>query len=460
MTALTQEEARRQAHYEKMTQTPVPKLVTTLAVPTIISMMVSAVYNMADTFFVSQLGTSAVGAVGIVFSLMAIIQAIGFTLGMGSGTIVSLHLGAKEQEEATCAASTGFFSAIVLGAVLTVFGSIFLEPMMRLLGATETILPYARAYGQYILLAAPIMCASFVMNNIFRCEGKSVLGMLGIGTGGILNIILDPVFIFGFGLGTAGAAIATALSQLVSFVILLTLFLKGKSDVRLRITKVSKRIGMYVDIVVKGLPTLFRQGLASIASVALNLNAAFYGDAAVAAMSIVGRLMFFMFSAMLGFGQGFQPVAGFNYGAGKYKRVHEAIRFTVVVGTVVMAVFSLVIFIFAPQILAGFRKDDAEVIALGTLALRAQCLVMPFCGITTTANMALQSTGQSGSASFLAMCRQGVFFLPLIWILSFAYGVLGVQLAQPLADVCTLLVSIPFLVVFMKKLKKLDGPEE
>lgn len=460
MTALTQEETRRQAHYEKMTQTPVPKLVTALAVPTIISMMVSAVYNMADTFFVSQLGTSAVGAVGIVFSLMAIIQAIGFTLGMGSGTIVSLHLGAKEQEEATCAASTGFFSAIVLGAVLTVFGSIFLEPMMRLLGATETILPYARAYGQYILLAAPIMCASFVMNNIFRCEGKSVLGMLGIGTGGILNIILDPVFIFGFGLGTAGAAIATALSQLVSFVILLTLFLKGKSDVRLRITKVSKRIGMYVDIVVKGLPTLFRQGLASIASVALNLNAAFYGDAAVAAMSIVGRLMFFMFSAMLGFGQGFQPVAGFNYGAGKYKRVHEAIRFTVVVGTVVMAVFSFVIFIFAPQILAGFRKDDAEVIALGTLALRAQCLVMPFCGITTTANMALQSTGQSGSASFLAMCRQGVFFLPLIWILSFAYGVLGVQLAQPLADVCTLLVSIPFLVVFMKKLKKLDGPEE
>lgn len=456
MAVLTQEEARRQAHYEKMTQTPVPRLVTMLAVPTIISMMVSAIYNMADTFFVSQLGTSAVGAVGIVFSLMAIIQAIGFTLGMGAGTIVSLHLGAKEQEKATCAANTGFFTAIVLGVLLTVFGSIFVEPMMRVLGATETILPYARDYGQYILLAAPIMCASFVMNNIFRCEGKSVLGMLGIGTGGILNIILDPIFIFGLELGTAGAAIATALSQLVSFTILLILFLKGKSDVRLRISRVSRQAGVYLDIVGKGLPTLCRQGLASLASVALNVSAAVYGDAVVAAMSIVGRIMFFMFSAMLGFGQGFQPVAGFNYGAGNHKRVYEAVRFTAAVGTAVMAVFSLIIFLFSPQILSAFRKDDLEVIAAGTTALRAQCLVMPFCGITTTANMALQSTGHSGKATFLAMSRQGIFFLPLIWLLPRFCGVLGVELAQPLADVCTLIVSVPFLLMFMKKLKKME----
>ena len=429
------------------------RLLLNLCLPTILIMLVMVIYNMADTFFVSQLGTSAVGAVGIVFSLMAIIQAIGFTLGMGSGTIVSLHLGAKEEEKATCAASTGFFSAIVLGLALTVFGSLFVEPLMQVLGATETILPYARDYGQYILLAAPIMCASFVMNNIFRCEGKSVLGMLGIGTGGILNIILDPIFIFGLGLGTAGAAIATALSQTVSFIILLVLFLKGKSDVRLRITKVSKQLKTYVDIVTTGMPTLCRQGLASLASVALNVNAAMYGDAAVAAMSIVGRLMFFMFSAMLGFGQGFQPVAGFNYGAKKYDRVHEATRFTILVGTVVMAVFSLIIFIFAPQILRAFRRDDAQVIALGAYALRAQCLVMPFCGITTTANMALQSTGQSGRATFLALCRQGVFFLPLILILPRFTGVLGVQLAQPLADVCTLLASIPFLMAFLRRLK-------
>ena len=222
---------------------------------------------------------------------------------------------------------------------------------------------------------------------------------------------------------------------------------------RLRITKVSKQLKTYVDIVTTGMPTLCRQGLASLASVALNVNAAMYGDAAVAAMSIVGRLMFFMFSAMLGFGQGFQPVAGFHYGAKKYDRVHEATRFTILVGTVVMAVFSLIIFIFAPQILRAFRRDDAQVIALGAYALRAQCLVMPFCGITTTANMALQSTGQSGRATFLALCRQGVFFLPLILILPRFTGVLGVQLAQPLADVCTLLASIPFLMAFLRRLK-------
>lgn len=456
MAVLTQEEARRQAHYEKMTQTPVPLLVTKLAVPTIVSMLVSALYNMADTFFVSQLGTSAVGAVGIVFSLMAIIQAIGFTLGMGAGTVVALHLGAKEEEEATCAASTGFFSAIFLGILLAVFGSLFVEPLMRALGATETILPYAKAYGQYILLAAPIMCASFVMNNIFRYEGKAMMGMLGIGTGGILNIILDPVFIFGLGLGTAGAAIATALSQTVSFLILLILFLKGKSDVRLRISRMSRRAGMYGNILWKGFPSLCRQGLASLASVALNVNAAVYGDAAVAAMSIVNRIMLFMFSAMLGFGQGFQPVAGFNYGAKKYRRVYDATRFTALVGIVVMAVFGAVIFAFSPQILRIFRKDDAEVIALGVFALQAQCMVMPLFGVTTTVNMALQSTGKAGSATFLALCRQGIFFLPLIMLLPQLIGVAGVQLAQPFADVCTLAASLPFLVIFLRNLRKME----
>ena len=460
MAQQIQEETRRAAHYRKMTQTPVPRLVTGLAVPTIISMLISSVYNMADTFFVSQLGTSAAGAVGIVFSVMAIIQAIGFTLGMGAGTLVSLHLGAKEQEEATCAASTGFFLALVLGFLLAVFGSAFLNPLMRSLGATETILPYARAYGRYILLAAPIMCASFVMNNIFRQEGKAMLGMLGITTGGLLNIALDPLFIFALGLGTAGAAIATALSQTVSFSILLTLFLRGKSDVRLQITRVSRKIGVYADIVWRGLPSLCRQGLASIASVALNVNAAVYGDAAVAAMSIVGRIMFFMFSAMLGFGQGFQPVAAFNYGAKKYGRVREAIRFTLTVGTVVMLVLGLVIYALAPYVLAAFRRDDAQVIAIGAYALRAQCLIMPLFGITTTTNMALQSTGHSGSATFLALCRQGVFFLPLIWALPAVWGIRGVQLAQPFADLCTLLAALPFLAMFLKKLGRLAKTAE
>ena len=270
------------AQYRKMTQTPIPRLVATLAVPTIISMLVTAVYNMADTFFVAQLGTSAAGAVGIVFSLMAVIQAIGFMLGMGAGNLVSRYLGAKEQRQADCAASTAFFTALAFGLGITVLGTLFLDPLMRVLGATPTILPYARDYARYILFGAPVMCASFVLNNILRGEGKAMLAMVGIGLGGVLNIGLDPLFIYTFGLGIAGAAIATLLSQCVSFAILLACFLRRKSAVRLHIGQVSRKAEVYARIIKTGMPSFCRQSLASVATVLLNVNAAVYGDAAVA----------------------------------------------------------------------------------------------------------------------------------------------------------------------------------
>ena len=303
---MTEEERNR--HYRKMTETPVSSLIGRLAVPTIISMMVSALYNTADTFFVSMLGTSAAGAVGIVFSIMAIIQAIGFTIGMGAGNILSRQLGAKEDEKATITASSGFFFALLLSVLLAVSGTLFRPALMRLLGATPTILPYAEAYATYIFAGCPVMCCSFVMNNYLRAEGKAMFGMIGITTGGILNIILDPIYIFSLGFGTAGAAMATALSQLVSFCILLSFFLRGKSSVRIQISKVSREVRTYASIVRIGLPTLMRQGLASVASIALNVAASSFGDAAVAAMSITSRISMFAFSAMLGFGQGFQPV--------------------------------------------------------------------------------------------------------------------------------------------------------
>ena len=360
------------AQYRKMTQTPIPRLVATLAVPTIISMLVTAVYNMADTFFVAQLGTSAAGAVGIVFSLMAVIQAIGFMLGMGAGNLVSRYLGAKEQRQADCAASTAFFTALAFGLGITVLGTLFLDPLMRVLGATPTILPYARDYARYILFGAPVMCASFVLNNILRGEGKAMLAMVGIGLGGVLNIGLDPLFIYAFGLGIAGAAIATLLSQCVSFAILLACFLRRKSAVRLHIGQVSRKAEVYARIIKTGMPSFCRQSLASVATVLLNVNAAVYGDAAVAAMSVVGRIFMFVFSFMLGFGQGFQPVAGYNFGAKRYDRVRGATYFTMLVGTVLMSVLAAAGFLAAPGALALFRRDDAEVIAIGALALRAQ----------------------------------------------------------------------------------------
>lgn len=443
-----------QAQFLKMTETPIPNLVSRLAVPTIISMLVSSIYNMADTFFVAKLGTSAAGAVGIVFSLMAVIQAIGFGLGMGSGSNISRLLGQQKNKEADIIASTGFFSAITFGLILTFFGTIFIDFLMKNLGATETILPYAKDYAKYILFGAPVMCASFVMNNILRSEGKAALSMVGITFGGILNIILDPVFIFVFKLGISGAAIATLLSQCISFSLLLSCFIRKKSTTKLHIKNVSKKIGTYLLIIKTGLPSLCRQALASTATIFLNVSASFYGDSAVAAMSIVGRIFMFTMSAMIGLGQGFQPVLGYNYGAKKYDRVREAIFFTGKVGTVVMTSFAVIGFIFAEDIMKVFRKEDLEVIVIGAFAIKMQCLALPTHPMIVVSNMTLQIVGKSWQGTFLSAARQGIFFLPLIIIFSQAMGLTGIQITQPVADVLTAICTVPFMIVFFKEIKQ------
>ena len=443
-----------QAQFLKMTETPIPNLVSRLAVPTIISMLVSSIYNMADTFFVAKLGTSAAGAVGIVFSLMAVIQAIGFGLGMGSGSNISRLLGQQKNKEADIIASTGFFSAITFGLILTFFGTIFIDYLMKNLGATETILPYAKDYAKYILFGAPVMCASFVMNNILRSEGKATLSMVGITFGGILNIILDPVFIFVFKLGISGAAIATLLSQCISFSLLLSCFIRKKSTTKLHIKNVSKKIGTYFLIIKTGLPSLCRQALASTATIFLNVSASFYGDSAVAAMSIVGRIFMFTMSAMIGLGQGFQPVLGYNYGAKKYDRVREAIFFTGKVGTVVMTSFAVIGFIFAEDIMKVFRKEDLEVIVIGAFAIKMQCLALPTHPMIVVSNMTLQIVGKSWQGTFLSAARQGIFFLPLIIIFSQAMGLIGIQITQPVADVLTAICTVPFMILFFKEIKQ------
>ncbi len=449
--------SKEEAQFIKMTQTPVPPLIIRLAIPTIISMLVTSIYNMADTFFVAKLGTSAAGAVGIVFSLMAIIQAVGFMVGMGSGSQLSRLLGQKKNQEASEVASTGFFMAFIFGLVLTVFGLIFIDPLMRLLGATPTILPYARDYARYILIGAAIMCASFVLNNILRGEGKAALSMIGIALGGVINIILDPVFIFGFDLGISGAAMATVLSQCISFFILLSFFLRGKSISKLSIRNLSRHPVIYGRILKTGLPSLCRQGLASIATVALNVNAAVYGDAAVAAMSIVNRIFMLLLSVMIGFGQGFQPVVGYNYGAKKYDRVRSAIRFSLIFGTVVLGILSAGGFIFAPWLIRLFRADDAQVVAIGTFACRAQCMVLLLAPLNVICNMLFQVIGKSGQATFVSAARQGIFFLPLIFILPSVWGLAGVCLTQPVSDIFSFLICIPMMYRFYKELRKKEG---
>lgn len=438
--------------FQKMTRTPIGKLITTLSIPTIISMLVTSIYNMADTFFVSKLGTSASGAVGIVFSVMAIIQALGFTFGMGSGSWISRLLGAKDEETSREVAATGFYSALFLGMFMTVLGEWKMDELMRILGASDTILPYARDYARLILLAAPIMASSFVLNNILRSEGHAKFAMIGIATGGILNIALDPLFIFFFDMGIMGAAAATALSQLVSFLILLSYFVMGKTTTRLGIHRLSKKPATYLQIMKNGLPSFSRQGLASIASILLNKQAAIYGDPAVAAMAIVTKIFMLIFSVMIGFGQGYQPVAGFNYGAGNMNRVKKAIKFTLLVGTIGMAGAGAILYFAAPNLMNLFISDDPAVLEIGSKALRAQAISMPLIPVGTVSNMTFQSVGKAWRATIMSAMRQGIFFIPLIFLLPAMFGIWGVTATQAVSDGLTALACTPFLLKFYKNL--------
>ena len=442
---------KKDEQFEKMTNTPIPKLVSSLAIPTIISMLITSIYNMADTYFVSQLGTSASAATGIVFSLMAIIQAIAFSIGIGSGSTISRRLGEQNKKEADILGSSGLVTSLVFGFILLVFGNIFIEPLMIILGSTKSILPYSISYAKYILFAAPFMATSFILNNILRAEGKANLAMIGIGIGGIINIILDPIFIFSFKLGISGAAIATATSQFISFIILLSFYLRRKTIVQFSIKKISRNIDTYFIILKNGMPSFFRQGLASIATVALNFNAGNYGDSAVAAMSIVGRICMLIFCVVIGYSQGYQPVVGYNYGAKNYHRVKESFLFTLKVGTSIMTVLAIIGFILSPKIMSWFISD-LTVIKIGTNALRYQCLVMPLMTLGVLSNMTFQAVGKSLHATFLTSCRQGIFFLPLIIILPKLFYLKGVEITQPISDILTFIISIPFIYKFFKNL--------
>ena len=450
---------RSALQFRRMTETPIPQLILSLAAPTILSMLITSIYNLADTFFVGQISTSASGAVGVVSSLMAIIQALGFMLGHGAGTIISRSLGSRDTTAATRFASTSFFTALVFGVVLAVAGLGTLPHFMMLLGSTETILPHACAYARPILIAAPLMISSLVMNNILRYEGKASFAMIGLVTGGVLNIALDPLFMFVFGLGTAGAGIATALSQSISFCILLSMFLRGKTVSQFRITAVTHSPAEFGTILMTGMPSFGRQGLNSIGGMLLNIAARGYGDAAVAGMSIVSRIFMFIISVAIGVGQGLQPVASFNYGARKYRRVRQAAIFTIEAAFCMLVVLVGLCWVNGDVLIRLFR-DDPAVTAVALPAFHYQCLAMLLQPIIVVANMTFQSVGASGRATFLACCRQGVFFIPLILILPRTHGLFGVEICQPIADVLTFLVSLPFLLAFLQQLGRMDDAEQ
>lgn len=444
--------------YIKMTRTPIPKLVTSLSIPTIFSMLVTSFYNMVDTAFVGKLGNSASGAVGVVFGFMAILQAVGFMFGQGAGSIISRKLGVKDAGTSSVIASTGFFGALLIGGLFGVLGFLFQDELVMALGSTDTIAPYARAYLKYILMASPFMMSSLVLNNILRYEGKAVLGMVGLVLGGVLNIAGDAFFIFALEMGVGGAGLATGLSQMVSFFILLSMFLRGKTQCRLSVRLITGDLRQLLDIMATGSPSLLRQGLSSYATVLLNSLAKPYGDGAIAAMSIVSRITMFVFSVIIGIGQGYQPVSGFNYGAGKYSRVRQGFRFTLILSQTVMTIAATVVLLLSTEMIQIFR-DDPQVIEIGTRALQLQCVALYFLPFAMVTEMQLQSTGQRLGAALLSSGRNGLFFIPTLVILAHVRGLAGIQEAQPLAFVLSFFFCIFFAVWFFRKLPKEDLPD-
>lgn len=438
--------------FDKMLNEPVKKLISSLAVPTIITMLVSALYNMADSYFVGKIDTTSVASIGIVFSVMTLLQAVGFFLGNGSGILISTYLGEKKKERAEIYANVAFFTAFITGIVMAVIGIFFSGKLALLLGATQTTLDSASGYLKYILLGSPFILTSFVLNNQLRYQGSAVYSMAGILSGSILNIVIDPLFIFTFKLGVQGAAIATIISQFIGFIVLLMGTRKGE-NIRISIKKFKPEFKILTDISKNGLPSLARQGIQTAATICLNFACAKYGDAVVAGMSVFNRVTFLGMAVVIGFGQGYQPVCSFNNGAKNYKRVYEGYKFTSVITTCIITVFSVIVFIFAPELIGLFR-DDAEVIDIGSKALREQCIAMPLIGYCTSSNMLMQSLKISGKATVLALARQGIFYVPLMLTLPIWLGSAGITYVQPAADILSFIMTLFLVIPVTKKLKK------
>lgn len=434
----------------EMLEKPMGRLLFEKSYPTVIIQLISVIYNTADTYFVAKINTESAAAVGVVFSLMSIIQAVGFGIGMGASSLVSRSLGAQDNRRANIYGSTAVFSGLLFGTLLMIIGLKNINALMRLIGASETVLPYAVSYSRYILIAAPFMCLAFVLNNLLKAEGQSFFAMIGMTAGGLLNLLLDPLFIFGFQMNIRGAAVATMISQVISGLIMCIYFVNKRSIVQLSFRDISKDASDYLSIVKNGIPTIVRQGLGSVSAALLNAQAVIYGDAAVAAISIANKIYMLIRNIILGIGQGYQPIAGYCYGAGKNERVRKAFLLSSVAGTMCCSIFAVLVFLFRVPIMTWFRAD-AEVIVVGSRALKWFCIAMPLLAYSTYVNQTYQCLGYSVTATLLASCRQGIFFIPLALWLPKVIGITGIEMLQSTADIMTFMISIPFQILFFKR---------
>ena len=442
--------------HKEMTERPVKLLVCQMAVPTIIAMVTTALYNVVDAAFIGRLSTEGTAGIGISFAYMTFIQALGFFFGHGSGNHISRALGAKDISSASVVATVGFITPFLLGLVAALGCTPHLSWLSRLLGAPEAVVPYANDYLRYIVMATPFMMSALTLNNQLRLQGNARFGMVGIVSGAILNIALDPLFIFTLDMGVSGASLATAVSQLFAWCLLLYGTFKPES-VHIKLRDFRPGWKVYYEIFRGGLPSLFRQVFNCAAAVSLNYCAALYATpgqeaSAVAAFAVVTRIMMFAFSVVLGFCQGFQPVCGYNYGAKLYGRVRESWLFATWVGTGFLLVISAVGLLFAPQIVALFRAEDPVLIEIGAVTLGWQCAAFPLVAFFTATGMLFQNIRMTGPATLLSVCRNGLFFLPALLLLPFWLGMTGVQMAQAVADMLTFLLCIPYALWINRKL--------
>ena len=439
-------------HYRKMTETPVSRLIVQLGIPTTISMLITSIYNMADTYFVGTLGESAQAATGVLFTLQAIIQGVAFMLGQGSGTFISRELADKNADGASMYISSSFFAGGIIGLVVTVIGMLILEPLVLFLGSTQTILPHAMDYGMWVLISCPFVITSMILNNALRFEGKAFYAMFGLTAGGLLNILGDYLLVIHLNMGVYGAGLATAVSQFISFVILYIMFRKMAQS-RISVKSISRDWMVYLSICRVGLPSLIRQSMTSVTSGVLNNLTKAFGDAAIAAMSVVSRFSMFLMCVGLGMGQGFQPVAAFNYRAKKYDRVKKGLVFLIIYALILVGGFSILTMLIPEKVIALFQKNE-DVIAIGSTALRYYAFGMIFMAFSVPVNMLYQSIQQPTISSVLSVIRAGAITIPMLLIFVPLLGLTGIQIAQPTADIIAGIISIPFIIRFLRSEQK------
>lgn len=448
---------RQDARRSMMLNEPISKVIPKMAIPTIVAFLINSIYSLADTYFVSSLGTNATAAVSVNSSLDQLIMMCGSMLALGANSYIARLLGKGEDKKASNVLSTSFFSAFAIGLILMIFGITFMTPMVRFLGATPTCEQYSIDYATYVLFAAPFMASSFVMNQCLRSEGSSMLSMIGMGFGGVLNCVLDPIFIFGLDMGVAGASLATAISKLVSFSILLFPYVTRKSMLHLSIRNFKPTKDIIYEVISVGSSSMFRSGLAVVASIMLNDIAGNISDSVLAGIGVCTKIMMFPFSIILGFGSGFQPVAGFNWGAKRYDRVKESYKFSSAAALIGAGVMAILLAVFSDQLIVLFAGTDMEMREIGSFCIRLQCIALPIHAWVAVVNMLCNSLGNAGGAFLLATARQGSCFIPFLYPLAHFWGSYGVSSAQAVADVLSLAIAIPIMIYMMKKIKRTES---